>query len=148
MCSETEDGFERTWATNVLAPFILARALAPAVRRRIVNVSSMCSETEDGFERTWATNVLAPFILARALAPAVRRRIVNVSSISASPSLDTSDVHWARGYSAHGAYSLSKAAVQVRWSPPQASVCALTTAARHLNSPGELLCVFERRHGS
>ena len=61
--------------------------------------------------------MLAPFILSRHLLDSVARRIVNVSSISCASRLDLSDVHWERGYSAHGAYELSKAAVQV-WPLP------------------------------
>ena len=37
----SEDGFEMTWAVNVLAPFLLASLLQDAVTGRIVNVSSI-----------------------------------------------------------------------------------------------------------
>ena len=37
----SEDGFEMTWAVNVLAPFLLASLLQDAVSERIVNVSSI-----------------------------------------------------------------------------------------------------------
>ncbi len=35
------DGFEMTWAVNVLAPFLLTALLADAVTGRVVNVSSI-----------------------------------------------------------------------------------------------------------
>lgn len=39
--SITHDGYETTWATNVLAPFILMTELLPRISQRIVNVSSI-----------------------------------------------------------------------------------------------------------
>lgn len=37
----SSDGFEMTWAVNVLAPFLLTALLADAVTERVVNVSSI-----------------------------------------------------------------------------------------------------------
>ncbi|CAG9467192.1 unnamed protein product [Pedinophyceae sp. YPF-701] len=37
----SDDGFEMTWAVNVLAPFVLTQALVGAVSWRIVNVASL-----------------------------------------------------------------------------------------------------------
>lgn len=41
VCRETEDGFEQTWAVNVLAPYLLTACLASVVSERVVNVSSI-----------------------------------------------------------------------------------------------------------
>ena len=49
-CSVTEDGYETTWATNVLAPFILFRQLLPLVKHRIVNVSSISAAGQLSWE--------------------------------------------------------------------------------------------------
>jgi NAD(P)-dependent dehydrogenase (short-subunit alcohol dehydrogenase family) len=46
LCSVTEDGYEMTWAVNVLAPFILLRHLLPSISQRIVNVSSISAAGE------------------------------------------------------------------------------------------------------
>lgn len=40
-CRTTEDGYEGTWAVNVVAPFHLSHALRPIIADRIVNVSSI-----------------------------------------------------------------------------------------------------------
>lgn len=42
----SEDGFEMTWAVNVLAPFLLTSLLQNAVTGRIVNVSSISAGRE------------------------------------------------------------------------------------------------------
>lgn len=59
---------------------------------------------------TWAVNVLAPFLLTQLLLPCVSWAVVNTASISAGSTIDLTDLQGERrGYSAHGAYSLSKA---------------------------------------
>jgi NAD(P)-dependent dehydrogenase (short-subunit alcohol dehydrogenase family) len=49
---ETPEGFELTWATNVLGPFLLTRELLPALERaapsRIVNVTSELHDAVPG----------------------------------------------------------------------------------------------------
>ncbi|KAL4428803.1 hypothetical protein ABPG77_005241 [Micractinium sp. CCAP 211/92] len=67
-------------------------------------------KSQDGLEMTWAVNVAAPFLLTACLLGTVQRRIVNVASISAASSIDFDNLQQERGYSAHGAYSLSKLA--------------------------------------
>ncbi|PSC75038.1 short chain dehydrogenase reductase family isoform B [Micractinium conductrix] len=67
-------------------------------------------KSQDGLELTWAVNVAAPFLLTSLLLGAVRRRVVNVASVSAASSIDFDNLQQERGYSAHGAYSLSKLA--------------------------------------
>lgn len=62
----------------------------------------------DGFELTWAVNVLAPFLLTSLLWRHVDSRIITTASISAASHLDMANLQQERGYSAHGAYSLSK----------------------------------------
>ena len=64
--------------------------------------------TDDGMELTWQVNVVAPFILTALLWKLVEERIVNVASLSASHSIDFSNLQQEKGYSAHGAYSNSK----------------------------------------
>jgi NAD(P)-dependent dehydrogenase (short-subunit alcohol dehydrogenase family) len=70
-------------------------------------------ETDDGFEETWAVNVLAPYLLTGLLLPLLQDRVVNVSSISAGSSIDWDNLQQEKGYSDHGAYSLSKLAMQM-----------------------------------
>lgn len=45
----TEDGFEQTWAVNVLAPFLLTSLLINSVKERIVNVSSVSAGSRIDF---------------------------------------------------------------------------------------------------
>lgn len=69
--------------------------------------------TADGMEATWQVNVVAPFLLTHMLLPTLRARVVNVASISAASSLDFDNLNQEKGYSAHGAYSASKIAMQM-----------------------------------
>ena len=46
----TEDGFEQTWAVNVLAPFLLTSLLVKSVKERIVNVSSISAGSRIDFD--------------------------------------------------------------------------------------------------
>ncbi|KAK9917710.1 hypothetical protein WJX75_007423 [Coccomyxa subellipsoidea] len=46
----TEDGYEQTWAVNVLAPFLLTSLLVDAVKERIVNVSSISAGSRIDFD--------------------------------------------------------------------------------------------------
>ena len=72
--------------------------------------------TEDGFETTIQVNHLSPFLLTHLLLPLLERsapsRVVVVSSVAhrrGQLTPDTiSDLDGARGYSAYGAYALSK----------------------------------------
>lgn len=45
----TEDGFEETWAVNVLAPFVINAMLVQHVRERIINVSSISADSRIDF---------------------------------------------------------------------------------------------------
>lgn len=45
----TEDGFEETWAVNVLAPFVLNAMLLQHVQERIINVSSISADSRLDF---------------------------------------------------------------------------------------------------
>ena len=47
--SKTADGFEMTWAVNVMAPFLLSSLLLNAVSDRIVNVSSISAGSSIDF---------------------------------------------------------------------------------------------------
>mmetsp|Transcript_13829 Transcript_13829/g.34899 ORF Transcript_13829/g.34899 Transcript_13829/m.34899 type:complete len:267 (-) Transcript_13829:152-952(-) len=64
--------------------------------------------SEDGFEMTYAVNVLAPFLLTALVHDIVTSKIVNTASLSAAGSLDVNNLNQERGFSSHGAYSLSK----------------------------------------
>ncbi len=69
--------------------------------------------TEDGNESTLQVNHLAPFLLTHLLLPVLERsapsRVVVVSSVAhRRGELDLDDLDLARGYSAYGAYALSK----------------------------------------
>ena len=46
----TEDGFEETWAVNVLAPFVLNAMLLQRVQDRIINVSSISASGRLDFD--------------------------------------------------------------------------------------------------
>ncbi|CAL8463520.1 g3054 [Coccomyxa elongata] len=46
----TEDGFEQTWAVNVLAPFLLTSLLVKSVKERIINVSSISASSRIDFD--------------------------------------------------------------------------------------------------
>lgn len=64
--------------------------------------------TNDNMELTWQVNVVSPYILTALLWKTVSDRIVNVASLSASYSIDFSNLQQEKGYSAHAAYSNSK----------------------------------------
>ena len=73
-------------------------------------------ETEDGFETTFQVNHLAPFLLTNLLlerlAESAPARVVNVTSVAHTQvhEVDFEDLHAQQGYSAYGAYALSKLA--------------------------------------
>lgn len=48
--SLSKDGFELTWAVNVLAPFLLTALLKDLVTERIVNVSSISAGSRMDFD--------------------------------------------------------------------------------------------------
>jgi NAD(P)-dependent dehydrogenase (short-subunit alcohol dehydrogenase family) len=88
--------FERTWQTNVLAPFALQHALLKALGwRRRRNASSASLEP------------------GSAAAARLLERVVVTSSLSAQHGpLDFANLQGERSWSAHGSYSLSKACNQ------------------------------------
>ena len=47
--SKTADGFEMTWAVNVMAPFLLTSLLLDRVTDRIINVSSISAGSSIDF---------------------------------------------------------------------------------------------------
>jgi NAD(P)-dependent dehydrogenase (short-subunit alcohol dehydrogenase family) len=73
-------------------------------------------ETVDGFETTFQVNHLAPFLLTNLLldrlAESAPARIVNVTSVAHTQvhEVDFEDLQAEKGYSAYGAYALSKLA--------------------------------------
>ncbi|EFN55890.1 hypothetical protein CHLNCDRAFT_48791 [Chlorella variabilis] len=108
--------------TEDLASLVGVRRLADRVQRDHPSLHVLINNAGDGLEMTYAVNVAAPFLLTACLLGAVRERVVNVASISAASSIDFANLQqWGeahhsprikqeRGYSAHGAYSLSKLA--------------------------------------
>jgi NAD(P)-dependent dehydrogenase (short-subunit alcohol dehydrogenase family) len=46
---KTEDGFELSWAVNVMAPFLLTSLLLDNISGRIVNVSSISASSSLDF---------------------------------------------------------------------------------------------------
>lgn len=106
--------------TEDLASLVGVRRLADRVQRDhpslhvLINnagvYETQLKKSKDGLEMTYAVNVAAPFLLTACLLGAVRERVVNVASISAASSIDFANLQQERGYSAHGAYSLSKLA--------------------------------------
>lgn len=47
---KSEDGFELTWAVNVVAPFLLTALLFDNVKERIVNASSISAGSRIDFD--------------------------------------------------------------------------------------------------
>ncbi len=64
--------------------------------------------SHDSYELTWAVNVLAPFLLTRLLRNHISTSVITTASISAASAVDWGNLQQERGYSPHGAYSLSK----------------------------------------
>jgi retinol dehydrogenase 12 len=95
--SETEDGFERTWALNVLSPFLLSRLLQNRLRAsapaRIVNVSSAAHfgarldfenlEARGHYSgyRTYGRSKLALILISRAMARRLESDRVTVNAL-------------------------------------------------------------------
>lgn len=82
---KTEDGFELSWAVNVMAPFLLTSLLLDDVTERIVNVSSISAassldfsnlQQEKGFSshNSYSLSKLASQFFTRDLADLVRGR--------------------------------------------------------------------------
>jgi len=113
--------FERTWATNVLAPFALQHALLKGLgwRRSRADTSSggggrtpllpPPSTPSGGGGGGVVNGVVGP----RTTPTHLLERVVVTSSLSAQPgSLDFANLQGERAYSPHGAYGLSKACNQ------------------------------------
>ena len=54
----TEDGFEQTWAVNVLALYTLNALLVKHVSERIINVSSISADSRIDFHNLQQVHVL------------------------------------------------------------------------------------------
>eukprot|EP00892_Ulva_mutabilis_P002437 jgi/Ulvmu1/12194/UM085_0058.1 len=89
---ETEDGFEQTWAVNVLAPYVLTASLASAVRERVINVSSISAascidwdnlQQENGFSshNAYGLSKLALQMLTVKMAQLFQSRNVTVACL-------------------------------------------------------------------
>ena len=104
-----------------LSSFAEVRRLAAQVKDSLVKDGSSLTalvnnagvfedqrRTSDGYELTWAVNVAAPYLLTSLLLDTISERIINVASISAAVSIDFNNLQQERGFSSHGAYSLSK----------------------------------------
>lgn len=59
--SLSEDGYEMTWAVNVLAPFLLTSLLSDIVTDRIVNVSSISAGSSIDFDNLQQVSLLPIF---------------------------------------------------------------------------------------
>lgn len=55
----SQDGYEMTWAVNVLAPFLLTAELLSTVTERIVNVSSISAASHIDFDNLQQVGVTA-----------------------------------------------------------------------------------------
>src|SRR6202000_1640890 len=80
----TGDDFQRIYQTNVIGPFQMIRACAPALkaaRGAVVNVSSVAAELGIGSSLAYAASKAAlntmSYSLARSLAPEVRVNVVS-----------------------------------------------------------------------
>ncbi len=49
-CSKSKDGYELTWAVNVLAPYLLTSLVLPLVTDHIINVSSISASSTLDFD--------------------------------------------------------------------------------------------------
>ena len=70
---KSADGFEMTWAVNVLAPFLLTSLLMDRVTERIVIVSSMSAGSHIDFDNLNQVNPLAVSQAFACLLPAGRQ---------------------------------------------------------------------------
>lgn len=61
--SLSEDGFEMTWAVNVLAPFLLTSLLKDIVTQRIVNVSSISASSSIDFDNLQQVMSFLPILM-------------------------------------------------------------------------------------
>jgi len=59
--SLSEDGYEMTWAVNVLAPFLLTSLLSDIVTDRIVDVSSISAGSSIDFDNLQQVSLVAIF---------------------------------------------------------------------------------------
>ena len=76
--SLSEDGYEMTWAINVLAPFLLTSLLKDVVTDRIVNVSSISAGSSIDFDNLQQVSLL-PVCSGRYTIKSCRRRHVITS---------------------------------------------------------------------
>ena len=77
----SEDGFEMTWAINVLAPFLLASLLQDAVTGRIVNVSSISA----GRDLDWGNLNQVGLLSGHNLSPFSRMSAARAGQVRVSP---------------------------------------------------------------
>ena len=76
--SLSEDGYEMTWAINVLAPFLLTSLLKDVVTDRVVNVSSISAGSSIDFDNLQQVSLL-PICSGRYITKCCRRRHVTIS---------------------------------------------------------------------
>lgn len=89
---KSEDGYELTWAVNVMAPFLLTSLLLDSITERIVNVSSISASSsidfdnlqqEKGFSshNSYSLSKLASQFFTRDLADVTRSRGVTANCL-------------------------------------------------------------------
>jgi len=71
--SLSEDGYEMTWAINVLAPFLLTSLLKDVVTDRVVNVSSISAGSSIDFDNLQQVSLL-PICSGRYITKCCRKR--------------------------------------------------------------------------
>lgn len=76
--SLSQDGYEMTWAINVLAPFLLTSLLKDVITDRIVNVSSISAGSSIDFDNLQQVSLL-PICSDRYIIQCCRRRHVTIS---------------------------------------------------------------------
>lgn len=91
---KSADGYEMTWAVNVMAPFLLTSLLLDSVRLRFGACESCVMKLETN---TMDDNEALLDWNGRQ----VKERIVNVSSISAGSDIDWENLNQEKGFNSH-----------------------------------------------
>ena len=108
---KSEDGFELTWAVNVVAPFLLTALLFDNIKERVVTASSISAGSSidwNNLQQVRCCTLLAMYSRVSLLAPHQQHvvtallfdnkieRVVTASSISAGGSIDWNNLQQVR----------------------------------------------------
>lgn len=164
----TEDGFEQTWAVNVLAPFLLTSLLVKSVKERIINVSSISAGSRvdfgnlnqvgnNGFQHFKHNQANLFISSAYSLMNVTVAQVYHIRKVDHAKGLLVDAVRLLdqeKGFSAHNAYSLSKLAMMMfntelatrLSSPPTANCLDPGTVNTKMLLQGMIFPVFSSPH--